>query len=324
MKKAMKLLLMYFMTLLASIIIGTIIYSIYLNVKNFVAGTSIDLFNIKDLVKAIFFVIFLTLFLILPFISYYKIRHSGGVPQTIVYVFLTILTWGILFPGSFYLERFHYSKFPDKPSEKSLSTNCFRSFEDKVYFFTKDFSYDNQEKSAMAVVIDTSEEGKIAIEKIEDKSDFVLYKQAVPYRDILIKNSFSKFSIPLLVDFGLLIQKGKDALNKGWTFYLGFCSIGLLLASVWALSGIFKWRLLNTCFVVVTSFLILTFNSFVIHGKFEFIINKIWNLPFIKPLNSIFENPVLVILNLLFALIFTVIGIIIFIVQNHKKKEGGN
>lgn len=321
MKKAMKFLLMYFVLLLSFICIGTIIYSIFINVTDFVAGTEINLFNNQDLLISLLYVSYCVLFLIMSFLCYYRIRHNGGIGQVIVYIFLVILTWGVLFPGVIFIERKVNSKNIYTKVQKPLTGNYFRKTGNKVYYFTRDF-YSNPINfdDTTTVIIDTSENGGMSVEKIYDSPDFELYENGAPYRDILIKENFSKTNFFSNIGFKVLIQEGKQAFAKGWTFYLGFCSLGILLGAIFALCGLFKWKLLNLCYVICSTASVLVFNTLFIKGFFDPFLNSINSSNLINLLRNVFSEPVLFMINVLFSLILIITGIIIFAVRTHRQK----
>jgi len=324
MKKAIQLLLMYFILLFSTIIFGTLIYSVYLNILNFVAGKDFNLFNNYDLLKSLFFVTYCALFLIGPFLSYYRIRFTGGVPQTIVYALLILITWGLFFPGVIFLERIYESNSKITRIENRLSGNYFRKDGTKVYYFTRDFysdpiSFDD----TTTVIIDTKDNGSVTVEKIKEQDDFELIKDAAPYKDILIKNTFNSHRIPYFLDFGVLIQKGKADFAKGWTFYLGFCSMGLLLGSVYALSNYFAWKMISACLLVCVTTAIYILNSLTAGGYLSKLVAKTEQIGFVAKLTNIFDNPFLVFVNTLLSLILIIVGIIIFAIRQHHKKASG-
>lgn len=324
MKKALKLLLMYFVLLFSIIILGTLIYAIHLNIQNFIVGTENRLFNNMDLLRSVFFVSFCALLLICPFVSYYRGRHTGGISQTIVYIVLVLVTWGVFFPGLTLLSKFYETRHKAYVVEAPLSGGYFRSTGNNVYYFTRDF-YSNPITfdDTTTVIINTENNGSVSVEKIKDTPDFELYAAAEPYKDILIRNTFQKEGVPYSVNFSAIIDYARYNFSRGWTFYLGFCSLGLLLASVYALTGLFKWRLINSCFIVVATIISFTFNSLYLDGVMGKLVGKVEQIGFIAFLSKIFSDPFLVLVNVIFSLAFIITGIITMSVRNHHKKAGG-
>ena len=78
MKKALKLFVIYLIVLITGTVLGTVLYSFYLNLLGFIAGREIKFFTDQELFKSAFYVMFCMLLLVLPLISYYRIRHPGG------------------------------------------------------------------------------------------------------------------------------------------------------------------------------------------------------------------------------------------------------
>ena len=104
MKKALKLALIYFIILIIGTILGTILYSFYLNLLGYIAGKEISFLTNSELLNSFFYVLFCMLLFIIPVIAYYRIRHPGGILQFVVYVVLCLLTWIILIPCTFKLQ----------------------------------------------------------------------------------------------------------------------------------------------------------------------------------------------------------------------------
>ena len=98
MKKAIKILLVYFVYLLLTICFGTVFYMAFLGVVNATAGHKVVFWNQELFIKTFFFIAVCSLSLICPFLISYRIRHRSGFLQTIVYIIVCVINWGILFP----------------------------------------------------------------------------------------------------------------------------------------------------------------------------------------------------------------------------------
>ena len=105
MKKAINLIITYLLLLFIGWILGSVIYSIYLNSLNYVSGNRIKFFSLTDLVQSGIYVAYCLIFFICPVISYYRGRHPAGISQTIAYVLICLFTWGVLFPGVYYTNK---------------------------------------------------------------------------------------------------------------------------------------------------------------------------------------------------------------------------
>lgn len=337
MKKALKLLMIYFVSLIITIVVGSLLNTIYLAITNYVVGTKINLFDFDYFMRALFLVTYSVLFLICPLLSIIRIKQPSGVAQALIYVFLVLFTWFFLFPATSWLEDKFYQNHTIEKKVEDLTPGYFRSLGNKVFYFTEDINSKSQhkiqeedinqtevqEKLTNVLIIDRSELGGITFEELSLTQESDLYQRAKPYRDILIKEAFQDFSYKGLdfVNFDHLIKAGKKALKTNFIHYLGFCSLGLLMACVYAFTGLFNWKLLNLSFVIITNFMIISFNSVVRDGKIAPIINKIAGVPFVKSMENIFDHPTLVLINSICFLVITLIGIISYIVKNCAKKR---
>ena len=321
MKKALNLVIMYFITLFIGVAVGTILYSFYINVLNFVAGTEIKFFSKKEIFDAFFYVSFSVLFLICLFISYYRIRHPGGFLQIIAFAVMALLTWCVLVPCVSKLSR-NYSENERVEVDVPLSKKYFRQAGDKVYYFTKDFDENiNGENQTTAIVIDTSDEGVVQIENVVDNSEFELNKVSEPYKEILVKNTFHENDFPLVVNFRNIISMCEKNINGGVLPFIGYLSFGLAISSVFALTCAFHWNLLNTMLITILSFLVLILNSN--PGLFSFLHfdEKYGTNGFCNFIGKFGCQPVMVIVNFLLSFVFILIGVIIFVVRKHKERE---
>ncbi|MCI5607722.1 MAG: hypothetical protein SOT46_08410 [Treponema sp.] len=315
MKKALKILLVYLAALIVSLIIGTFFYSLFISVSNYVYGYELKFLSQQTITDAFFYVLYFLIFIICPFIAYYRIRHIGGVPQTLFYILICLINWLILFPGTIKLEEFYLSKNKTSVKEISeLSPGYFRNYNDDVVYFL-----DNDTESENVIFIDKSEGGKVSL---TDKKHFYekrIMKSAAPFKEIQIKENFHQKGISLFVNLDTLITQGKQAYNKGISFFLGFLSIALALCSLYGMSNFLKWRATNACFDILCTVLILTVNTYVYRGYYGVLIFKIMRLNFLTWMIDYVDQPVLVVLNILIALVFTVIGIVKFIIRKAKK-----
>ena len=323
MKKALNLIIIYFITLISGVLLGSVLYSFYINVLNFVAGTEIKFFTKNDMLYAIFYISFCVLFIVCPLISYYKIRHPGGVPQLITFIILSALTWVIFIPGLFkindnYIEN-HYVAAEKEP----LSKNYFRQIDDKVYYFTKDFEKNNQGQiQTTAVVIDTDAEYKnLKIKKIIDSPDKDYHVAAEPYREILLKNTLHNDDFPVSVNFKYLITTIKNNIADGLLPFIGYLSLGLVMASIFALTNCFDWKLLNTLLISITSVFILVLNSCPQFFRLDLLADKLAGSGFLRTFEHFGSEPLVVFINFVLSLIFITVGVVMFIVKRHKNRN---
>ena len=223
MKKALKLALIYLIILITGTVLGTILYSLYLNLLGFVAGREINLFDDTEIFQSLFYIIFCMMILILPLISYYRIRHPGGVLQFVVYLVLCILTWALLMPLSFKLRDFCMRKFSRELKYESLSPNYFRQVDNDVYFFTREFQIKQKGRSAEApvIIIDTSENGIVEFKTMGDYPSLDINQKAMPFREIQVKRIFGEDESPVPFNFKTLISM----IEGGYSFdFIIFCA----------------------------------------------------------------------------------------------------
>ncbi|MBR5400905.1 MAG: hypothetical protein IK102_03745 [Treponema sp.] len=309
MKKAFKLILTYFLTGILATAVGVIFYSVYLGIQKYVAGSDFVIFQKEDFLRALFYVISCVIMFICAVMTYVRISNRGSVPQFIVFVLLSAVTWAVLIPVKFKIEdKVLYNV---KDSSKVLTGGYFRQDGNKVYYFTTDYNA-NPHINTSAIVIDTTETGQVTMESITPSRDFVLFRNSAPYSDILIKNIFDEGNLSQpVISFSLIMQHAREALAKGWTFWLGFLSIAFALASLYGAADLFRWKLLNTGFMAVATFAILCTNTLYYHPVVtSFCRQYINNQKFFVFLSRYMDYPILVLANVLAGLVFIIIGIV--------------
>ena len=322
MKKALKLALIYLIILIIGTVLGTILYSFYLNLLGFVSGRDITFFADDELFKSLFYVIPCMLIFIIPVISYYRIRHPGGVLQLIVYIILCALTWVVLMPASFKLRDFCNRKFSFTTHTESLSPNYFRKVDDDVYFFTKEFESTSAGRAAeaTAIIIDTSEYGSVEFRNVGDYPNLDINRKALPFREIQLKNIFGDGENPVYINFPILISMISGAYWGGFSHILTLLSFVLLLCSLYGVTNFFDWRLLNAIMIFIITAFILCFNSIYFMPLFEPVKNRVMNMRFFIAFGRVVSEPLLFMSNCIFAIIFIVTGTVRFAVRSHAKK----
>ena len=323
MKKALKLILLYLFLLITCTAIGTALYCIYLNVSNSVTGIKINLFDTDVLLKSFFYVAICVIIFISPLISFLSIKKDGGISRLITYIILSCITWGVLLPVTiFFGRKYDFNNPSIKADNIAFSSNCFRKGEDKVYYFLEDLEkYDTLYfPSAQAVVIDTNTFGTVSVKEIRNDATFELNSVGGVYRDVIVSESFEEDYVNLPINFHTIIRRADTALDKGWTFSLGFLSLGLLLCSLYGFSRLFVWKLINSGFIVSITAIILFANTFCTTSPFfSSIMERINTTRFFAFLGQYMDEPFIVFLNLVFSIIAILIGVIGFI---HRKKKG--
>lgn len=322
MKKALNLLFAYFVFLIGGIIAGTFVYNFYLNVIQYVTGNEIDLFNKADLFESFFFISYCTIFLICPIVSYYRIRHPAGISQTIAYCIICVITWGLLLPGVYKIENICTQKFQFVEHRTPLSSGYFRKVDNKIYYFTKDFqSSDYTRGETSTIIIDTSENGKVNFENVKDYDTAEFNRKAKPFREIMIKKTFSEKTVSIPIDFNLIIMNAKKSMDGGLISFLFFLSISLIICSLYGLTNFFDWKLLNSVLLFFGVMLIFLINTSYYLPVFDAVKFKITNNNFFHLLGRFTDEPLLFVINIFFMISFIVIGIVKFAVHKHGKKE---
>ncbi|MBO4532977.1 MAG: hypothetical protein J5726_04695 [Treponema sp.] len=317
MKKALKLVLMYFLVLLIGTAIGMFFYTIYLSVQGAVAGTPFSLFNKTDLLRALFYVLLCVFIFVCPVMVYIRISNNGGIAHFIFFILLSGITWAICVPALLHYES--KVMYNVKDSSKMLTGGYFRENNGKIYYFTSDYNV-NPYLDTTSIVIDTDPDGQVDIQNIKPTQDFFLFRESAPYKDSLIKNTMDehkpKYSI---ISFDLIKQCAVQAFAKKWTFWLGFFSLGLVLASLYGAASLFRWKLLNSGFLMLATFLILAANTLYFHPVFvSFRRQHLDPNRFFVFLSKYIDNPFLVLCNVLFSLILLIIGIVCFATRKKR------
>lgn len=323
MKKALKIFLMFVVFFIIGTVLGTLLYSLYLGTLNHVVGTETDFFTETNIVPA-FFLATQVLSIITGFLLIsYRIRHRGGILQLIAFIITQVVCWTVIMPSSFYLENYYISKhtaeIEAEKSEHKLTKGYFRSSNNTTYYFMDNLkhSYLPKEKGTTAVRINTKETGRVSVVDIRTPNLLGIIRLAEPYNDILVKESFYEKS-PQGLSFLLeLVGRAKKNFMRGWTFWLGFVSLGFALTCIYGLSHISNWRLISFSVCSVVAFALLYWNYGYYTSIFDdFRQTKIANIN-IGSLGNYVENQFLLITNLLIGIVMIVIGIILHFVRKH-------
>ena len=316
MKKAFRLVLTYFLFLVLGTALGMFFYYVYLHLQDSVAGQQAVFFQKEALLRALFYVLGVLLLFICPVMVYVRISNKGGIAHFITFILLSCATWGVLIPLlGHYEDKVFYNT---KDSTKMLTGGYFRENGDKVYYFTEDYNK-NPYIDSTAIIIDKTQDGTVEIEKIKPSRDFILFRDSAPYSDIILKNTFNESETESIISFSLILEHARNAFLKGWTFWLGFLSLGFLMISLYGVAEMFRWRLLNSGFLMIMTFAILTANTLYYHPVVSsFRRQYINNKGFFIFLGKYMDDPLLVLANLTLSLVFIVIGIVRFATRKKR------
>lgn len=318
MKKAFKFLLAYIVYFLVIVAIGTLFYMTYLGIVNTTAGQKFVVWDRQLFFKALFYICVCATFLVMPFLVTYRIRHKGGFSQCLAYFLICVINWGILFPV--FLNQANKVDYKALQSVKKVnSADYFRNSGNEIYYFTEDLVQDGS--AVPSVVISPKKDVAVEYKDISADQDFVLFKQSAQYNDIFTKNALSNDFIFSFVNINLILTNATAGLEKGWTFWLGFLSLALVISSIYWLANIFDWKLLDTALVVVVFAAILLCNTYYFAPAFlNFKLNYLSG-SFFTFLCKYFDNSPLVLFNLLTSFIFMIIGIVKFFIKRKSKSE---
>ncbi|WP_027729281.1 hypothetical protein [Treponema sp. C6A8] len=320
MKKALYFILIYLVLLILGTLLATFLYSLYLNVTNFTAGRPMALFQTPDLIKSFFYISSCYAFLICPVLCYYRIRHAFGPLQTFAYIFIFALTWAVVFPMNYKLKTFVNNNydFGKIEAEQGLTGGYFRKVGDKIYYLVEDYNFD---RVTRIIELDTENDIPARYRVVFSDEDFELLKAGKSYKDIIIKSTFDDSSIANFINLKSLVEYGENSFSKGFIAYLCFLSLAFAICSVYGLSSLFDWNLLNVCAVVVTLSAILIFNSIYFSAGFAPVIRQIYKIGFFDFTNRFIQESFLVFVNSVFGLLLTVTGIIKFILKKSASKK---
>ena len=316
MKKALSFILIYLVLLITGTLLSTVLYSLYLNVTGFTAGKPLNLFNTPDIIKSFFYVSACICFLICPFLSYYRIRHSYGILQTCAYTLIFCLTWFVIFPANARLKRYVNNNYSSTQPKEALTGGYFRKVGGKIYYLAEDYNFD---KTTKVIEINTDEDIPSKYGVVFADEDFELLTAGKQYRDVIIKSTFEDSPMPHFISLQKLVSFGEEALEKGVISYLCFLSLALALFTVYGITAFFEWKLLSVCAVALFSAGILSANTLYFSSAFASFKNHIYEISLFNFLNGFIDNSFLVVANCGLSLLFIIFGSIVFFV--HKKSE---
>lgn len=322
MKKSLKLITKYILYLVIGSLLGTIFYYIYSSIQRFVPGGYGQKIFIGDFLRTYFKVLAYLVFIIPTVLICHKLKRPGTVLQCITFILISALSWMLILPFSYKGYKNISKTYSEEQFYNPLSKGEFRQSDNKVYYFASDYNSDAMWPTEVAsVVIDTNEEGGVTVEKILEKKDFELITAANPYRDILIKDFFtSKSQVYLNLDS--ILKRMDDASNQGFTFLLGFMTLGFVLCSIYGLANISSWRLINSSVVIFTTVAVLCFNNLYYTPAGEFLReSSIASIYSIQYLENFVNDPILCLINLIFGFIFIIVGILRFIFSSRAAKK---
>lgn len=320
MKKALRLVFVYFAFLVAGIVLWTFLHSLFMGILAMTAGERVPVLSIRRIPDSFMFCAPSVIFLSGTFMSYYKIRRPGGIPQFLAFAVLSLVSWCFILPSFVLLGKSWYKTheiYGNSASE--LSAGYFRRYGDDVYFFTREVEAAGED-GIPSVVIDTSSEDGAVFRNVRAGEKAFIYNSARPYSDVLVKQAFSSgVTFRNMLDFRALIRRTQRAMNAGFSFWLGFLSLGFVLSSVYGIAGVFRWRIMNVTAVLVVTAAILVVNSaYFLPSSVPVWRNSIATGRLFVFLSGFVEAPFLTVVNVVFGILFSVIGAAVFFTRKNE------
>ncbi|MCR4579241.1 MAG: hypothetical protein K5681_02720 [Treponema sp.] len=323
MKKAINLIIMYFVFLIMGIVFGTLLYTMFSNLLNYVAGSNLQLFSVSSLFKSYLYMSYCMLFLSCPFLAFYRIRHPGGTSQGIAYIILCLVTWLLLLPANYKLTGFIANRFVEESEKTYLSKDYFRQGDNEIFYFTNDFSkseYGTMQADAVVIHLN-NEDSYVDFRPIRDIPSFVLNEKAAPFKEILVSETFLDKSKLSVVDFKILVEEACNSISSGFFYFLFYLSFGLVICSLYSLTNLFDWRLLNSSLLFLLTASVLGFNSGVVSPWLAGISEALSSNPIYKFLADWTSDPLIFVGNCLFTLIILIIWIVTSAIKRHNQKK---
>ena len=269
MKRALAIVLDYFVILAAACAAGILIYMAFFNCTTLIAGETVH-FQ-KEILMYGFFETFPAVLLFMSLILIvYKIRHKGNPAASLItYVILVSFTWFWLYPLSLIFENRFYSRYlspAQVQSMQDLSAGYFRSNGGTIYYF-KESARDSAD--CLTVYSEKGSFPRLEEVDVSPLSDFA--KNALPFREPLIKDAMDGVPYRIMRIFSSIKMRAHLSWQSGYVSWIMFCSLGLVLAGVYIFVRLSQWRLVNTLIAVTLYVCIIAFNAVYFFPRFDFI-----------------------------------------------------
>ena len=304
MKSSLFLSVVFIISSLAFILVGAFVYMLYFDCMHLSAGSEVSFFNGLTFLKGLVFSIPACTVLACFFIIFYMIRHySNPWYNLIVYSILGILVWTVIIPLSYKLANFVVYSSEDNSqtieNRNFFTPGYFRQVSNGYVYFTQV----NSDNTASGVILTKGNANTFKdiplTSFFDDLTKDSLFVSAIKPVGIV---SYIISFLQLFWEIGKYSYMGKGL------YLISFFSFALSLLSVIGLTKCSKWRLCNMCLVFV-SFLLICFVNLQIYES-KFFVNVI-RFFIDKDLDFLSDRRVLqIIINSLFFLIFSILGIV--------------
>lgn len=263
MKRPISLTLYFLATLVFGSLIGILFYILYFNSIILVAGETVKFskdilaFAFKDIIPVIIILSPVSMII-------YKARHKGNpVSSAIVYAFLCVFVWIFLLPMQMSLAQKICKNTIQKTefqNSKEISGGYFRKIGSSTFFFIEN---SKNQKVRVIEISNSNDPNFFAKEEeisVASDSEFANYSR--PYRDSLVKNNSTNLTTNSIHIFKNLNNRAFEAFNNGFVAWICFCSLGLLMCSMYAFLQISEWKLINIFTSLLLFFSVIFVNNF--------------------------------------------------------------
>ncbi|MCR5606278.1 MAG: hypothetical protein K6F69_05645 [Treponema sp.] len=315
---------------------GGTLYMLYHSCMLINAGIPLSFFSLSLFVTGAFHSFPIAASVTPLFLTLHKIRHpvKGNVAYLIVYVLLSILTWGVVLPlsakysykfdnisilkktehipsvgyfrpekscDSFDIKNSENSNISDE-AEKECILNKLNETKSLVYYSKIDSN-----KKATGIYIQPAENAGLT-KKTSAFTDLQLYESSDLYVDSLIEESINlpgtiKYIIHSLT---VIIKQSLKAFSEGIIAWLTFSLMGLALFSVIGISSVSHWRLVNVVITICASIFIYVVNIAFYDGT---------------ALKYLSENDLEIVLTIFNVVVFLVFSLTALLKQNISTKS---
>lgn len=304
MKRIITVTALFFSFCLLGTFAGATFAMLCMDLTQFVIGVKLSLFSSEFFLKGIYLAFPLSAIMTLLMLVMYQIRHpTYSTTALISYIALNLLTWLVLIPLMLLLSMRTDIRPPS--AAPSVSPGYFRTEDDLVYYWSK-FSYDGKGEGLYIDVYGLK--GRPGVVYPLQDADKPEQKTPANFADSLVLSAIHMprcVSIPLTA-YLYLVYHARDALSRSYVNWLMFASLGIALASVYAVGWLSSWRLLNAFIVIIVGIGIALLNYALYASSLVKPLTAIW----LRALGSFGTHfPLVVCANIVISLILVGTGI---------------
>ena len=313
MKKALTLLLIYFLICLLGTSALATLFMFNADSMHYVIDVPSSLFSLETFLYGMSIAFPLVSIASLVSLVLIMVRNQKNqLPCFITYIILSALTWIVFIPFSL-TQLSVYDSAEHEQTEQKTSAGIFRPDSNGILYYSRVLENGNTD----GIFIDSSgylgQEGNI----ISFYDSPVRNSQAYPYSDVLIKNALQP---PLTVTYPLslyisLLTSALHYNESGFLAWLCFASLGLAFASIYSFQYFSEWKLSSALSVLIAAAFIIFINYFCYMDYLPAALKQFGKM--LSDFTSA-ENPLVIVLNLITAIVFSIYGIIMKIYRLKK------